>query len=64
MTDEDISLDEITDKKDVVPLGPREKIDRKKIDLLIAEMDDLAHEVGKKWPKSISAVDAVRDQRR
>jgi hypothetical protein len=29
-----------------------------------AEMDELAAEISKKWPKGVSAVDAVREQRR
>ena len=29
-----------------------------------AEMDRTAEEIGKKWPKGVSAVDAVREQRR
>jgi prevent-host-death family protein len=33
-------------------------------DRLWAEMDELAKEIGKKWPRGVSAVDAVREQRR
>jgi len=29
-----------------------------------AEMDETAAEIGKKWPKGVSAVEAVREQRR
>ena len=29
-----------------------------------AEMDDTAEEISKKWPKGVSAVEAVREQRR
>ena len=29
-----------------------------------AEMDETAAEISKKWPKGVSAVDAVREQRR
>ena len=29
-----------------------------------AEMDELASEISKKWPKGVSAVEAVREQRR
>lgn len=29
-----------------------------------AEMDDLAREIGALWPKGVSAVEAVREQRR
>jgi prevent-host-death family protein len=29
-----------------------------------AEMDKTAEEIGKKWPKGLSAVEAVREQRR
>ena len=29
-----------------------------------AEMDELAQEISKKWPRGVSAVDAVREQRR
>lgn len=38
--------------------------DKATIERLIAEMDELAHEIGKKWPKGVSSVDAVREQRR
>jgi prevent-host-death family protein len=46
----------------LVPAG--EDFDREKFERIWAEMDELAKEVGKKWPKGLSAVDAVRDQRR
>jgi prevent-host-death family protein len=33
-------------------------------DKIWAEMDELAKEISRKWPKGVSAVDAVREQRR
>lgn len=51
--------------KAVAHLTPAEDAsDPAEIERLIAEMDELAHEVGKRWPKGLSAVDAVREQRR
>ncbi len=41
-----------------------DEFDQKKFDQIWREMDELAHEVGKRWPKGLSAVDAVREQRR
>jgi prevent-host-death family protein len=33
-------------------------------DQVWSEIDELAEEIGKEWPKGVSAVDAVREQRR
>ena len=41
-----------------------EEFDQEKFDRIWTEMDELAKEIGKKWPKGVSAVDAVREQRR
>lgn len=46
----------------LVPVeGPQGEEDWRKF---WAEMDRAAEEIGKKWPKGLSAVDAVREQRR
>jgi prevent-host-death family protein len=44
-----------------LPQGEEEHADWERI---WAEMDELAAEVSAKWPKGISAVEAVREQRR
>jgi prevent-host-death family protein len=36
----------------------------KEEDGIWAEMDELAEEIGREWPAGVSAVDAVREQRR
>jgi prevent-host-death family protein len=46
------------------PAAKSRPLDQTEIDRLNAEMDAIAHEVAKKWPKGLSAVDAVREQRR
>jgi len=40
------------------------RMSQEEIDRWIAEADELAEEIGKHWPKGVSAVDAVREQRR
>jgi len=39
-------------------------IDEHEEELLWSEIDELAKEIGKKWPKGISAAEAVSDLRR
>ena len=50
----------------VAELSPTSHSDREDDDWdkISAEMDELAREISKKWPKDVSAVDAVREQRR
>ncbi len=43
---------------------PQHESDREKFDRIWREMDKLAEEIGKTWPKGLSAVDTVREQRR
>ena len=38
--------------------------DREKTAAALASMDRLAAEIGAHWPKGVSAVDAIREQRR
>lgn len=47
----------------LVPADP-ELEERAKWEKVWAEMDKTAAEISKKWPKGVSAVDAVREQRR
>jgi prevent-host-death family protein len=47
----------------LVPVVDREEVWRESKKVL-AEMEKLAHKIGKKWPKGVSAVEAVREQRR
>jgi len=41
-----------------------ERDERAEWEKIWAEMDETAAEISKKWPKGVSAVEAVRDQRR
>lgn len=58
--------------KPVAQLGPlsNPKIDeaerrrQKDIERWFADMDQLAEEIGKRWPKGVSSVEAVQDVRR
>ncbi|MSQ13675.1 MAG: type II toxin-antitoxin system Phd/YefM family antitoxin [Dehalococcoidia bacterium] len=47
----------------LVPVTDPEKL-RGEARAAWAEMDKLAEEIGRKWPKGVSAVEAVREQRR
>jgi prevent-host-death family protein len=47
----------------IVPAG-KPRMTEAEEDRLWAEIDELAEEIGKHWPKGVSAVDAVREQRR
>lgn len=47
----------------LVPAAP-EEFDREAFDKVWAEMDALAIELSKKWPKGISAAEAVAEDRR
>lgn len=47
----------------LVPAEDRDEI-RARMERTLAEMDKLAEEIGKVWRKGVSAVDAVREQRR
>jgi prevent-host-death family protein len=48
----------------VARLVPADRADEDDFEEIWADMDRLAEEIGKKWPKGVSAVDAVREQRR
>lgn len=50
----------------IAELAPTSYADRENEDWdsIWAEMDELAAEISKKWPRGVSAVDAVREQRR
>jgi prevent-host-death family protein len=50
----------------VAKLVPVEDLESKRAEALAvwAEMDELAREIGAHWPKGVSAVEAVREQRR
>jgi prevent-host-death family protein len=50
----------------VARLVPAESIEGKRAEAMAvwAEMDELAQEVGARWPASVSAVEAVREQKR
>jgi prevent-host-death family protein len=39
-------------------------VERAKMAAVLADMDELAAEIGAHWPEGVSAVDAVREQRR
>ena len=41
-----------------------DQIDEAEEDALWAEMDELAKEISRKWPKGVSAAEAVAEQRR
>ena len=45
-------------------LSPTEQLGEEKIRNLVRDFDRLVAEIGRAWPKGISAVDAVRDGRR
>ncbi len=47
----------------IVPVG-RKPYDREEARRLLREMDKLAEEIGKVWPKGVSAAEAVAEQRR
>ncbi|MEK7247489.1 MAG: type II toxin-antitoxin system prevent-host-death family antitoxin [Chloroflexota bacterium] len=47
----------------LVPADPKE-FDQEEFGRLWKRMDELAKEVGKKWPKGLSAADAVAQDRR
>ena len=44
--------------------SPRGDKDDENWERIWAEMDELAEEIGKEWPEGVSAVDAIREQRR
>ena len=50
----------------VARLVPAEDMESKKAEALavLAEIDELAREIGAHWPEGVSAVEAVREQRR
>lgn len=50
----------------VARIVPVEDAESKRAEALavLAEMDELAREIGAHWPKGVSAVEAVREQRR
>ncbi len=49
----------------VARLAPiRERTSNEEFEDIWAEMDKLAVEISKKWPKGVSAVEAVQEQRR
>jgi len=49
----------------VARLGPiRDRTSSEEFEDIWAEMDKLAVEISKKWPKGVSAVEAVQEQRR
>jgi prevent-host-death family protein len=52
--------------KAVARLVPVESLEDKRAEALavLAEMKELAQEIGKKWPSGVSAVEAVKEQRR
>ena len=49
----------------IVPADhPPTAAERARTAAVLADMDELAAEISKHWPKGVSAVDAVREQRR
>jgi prevent-host-death family protein len=50
----------------VARLVPVEDVESTRAEALavLAEADELARKIGARWPKDVSAVDAVREQRR
>ncbi len=50
----------------IARLVPVQDADRtaEDVERLLAEVDELAEEIGKHWPSGLSAVDAVKEQRR
>jgi prevent-host-death family protein len=46
----------------VVP--PKQRVGMKKVRKVMRDLDQLAAEIGKKWPTGVSAVEAVREARR
>lgn len=50
----------------IAKLIPVEDLESRKAEAraVLAEIDKLAQEIGRSWPPEISAVDAVREQRR
>ena len=46
----------------VVP--PPERVDEEKVRKVLRDLDQLAAEIGKKWPEGVSALEAVREGRR
>ncbi len=47
----------------LVPVRDEERL-RREGKAVLAEMEKLAQEISKTWPKGVSAVEAVREQRR
>lgn len=50
--------------KVVATIAPSGGGGRRSFEEVWADMDELAEEIGKKWPRDVSAVQAVREQRR
>ncbi len=46
----------------VVP--PEQQVETEKVRKVMRDLDQLAAEIGKKWPTGVSAVEAVREARR
>jgi prevent-host-death family protein len=47
----------------IVPIARRE-VDKEKLREMWASLDDLSARIGERWPEGVSAVDAIREQRR
>ena len=52
--------------KAVARISPMEDLEAKKarVEEVLRKMEELSKEISKDWPKGLSAVDAVREQRR
>lgn len=48
----------------LTPAASCRPVSDEEIDQYLAELDALAADIGKRWPKGVSAVDAVNDVRR
>jgi len=69
-------LREVSDRRETIAITSRGKLIARLVPVVdkeavleeslkvLKEMDELAKEIGKYWPKGVSAVEAVREQRR
>lgn len=47
----------------IIPVGEQSRVDHEYLDQFWKEWDELAAEIGSRWPPGVSALDAIREDR-